>query len=54
MENNLNGIRRLSLISLGYEDGFQTKPVHNYDVYISEKKYNKMLSDEKKIAWTAM
>lgn len=49
MENNLNGIRRLSLISLGYEDGFQAKPVHNYDVYISEKKYNKMLSDEKKI-----
>lgn len=37
MENNLNGIRRLSLISLGYEDGFQAKPVHNYDVYISEK-----------------
>lgn len=46
MENNLNGVRRLSL---GYEEGFKAKPVHNYDVYLSEKEYKKMLSDEKKI-----
>lgn len=48
MENNLNGIRRLSL-NVDSEKGFKAKPVHIYDVCLDEKEYKKMLSDEKKI-----
>lgn len=48
MENNLNGIRRLSL-NVYSEEGFKAKPVHIYDVCLDEKEYKKMLSDEKKI-----
>lgn len=48
MENNLNGIRRLSL-NVDSEEGFKAKPVHIYDVCLDEKEYKKMLLDEKKI-----
>ena len=48
MEDNLNGIRRLSL-NVDSEEGFKAKPVHIYDVCLDEKEYKKMLSDEKKI-----
>ena len=49
MENNLNGIRRLSL-NVYPEEGFKAKPVHIYDVCLDEKEYKKMLSDEKSIS----
>lgn len=51
MENNLNGIRRLSL-NVDSEEGFKAKPVHIYDVCLDEKEYKKMLSDKRKFHLT--